>query len=364
MFFRVIGGPHQEAGRSYKNGEIIQTNNDLVAMFGKAKFEAVDPNENMYRFGCEDFYWDGIPENSDEAAFIRAIIENKEDDTARLVFADYLEENGRDLEAQFLRVQIALGIEHSHEPPFMSGLSHQPWIENGVIVGGTIDVTPEQFDHAQTHGGIEEQIWKIHVSIVEPPKKGQRHPTSATIHFYGKMEKHEPMMDRYVLVRCWFRAVEQQEKWVQAEGLRNEEKDLWAKMRLGRKGPAPLIKAKNFIHCAPVCAGGGQLCRGILRRGFLDTVLFFSYDILLERIKNLCQYYPIREVCIPSSDVTPGLFRTPRSAGLIKSVAPELQDLQIRYFNPATIRRGMRIENLGSLQLMTEEQFLNSGDNL
>lgn len=44
---------------------------------------------------------------SDRAAFIRAILDSPDDDTARLVFADWLEEHGEPERAEFIRAQIA-----------------------------------------------------------------------------------------------------------------------------------------------------------------------------------------------------------------------------------------------------------------
>lgn len=45
---------------------------------------------------------------SDEAAFLQAICANPEDDTARLVFADWLDEHGNADRAEFIRVQIRM----------------------------------------------------------------------------------------------------------------------------------------------------------------------------------------------------------------------------------------------------------------
>lgn len=45
---------------------------------------------------------------SDEAALLAAIIANPDDDTVRLVYADWLDENGRSERAEFIRVQIAV----------------------------------------------------------------------------------------------------------------------------------------------------------------------------------------------------------------------------------------------------------------
>ena len=43
---------------------------------------------------------------SERAAFISAILDNLADDTSRLVFADWLQENGEEARAEFIRVQI------------------------------------------------------------------------------------------------------------------------------------------------------------------------------------------------------------------------------------------------------------------
>jgi uncharacterized protein (TIGR02996 family) len=45
---------------------------------------------------------------SHDDAFIQAIIDNPDDDSPRLVYADWLEENGRPERADFIRVQCAL----------------------------------------------------------------------------------------------------------------------------------------------------------------------------------------------------------------------------------------------------------------
>lgn len=42
MFFKVLVGIHVEAEVTYHQGEIIETDNNLVLMFGASKFERVD----------------------------------------------------------------------------------------------------------------------------------------------------------------------------------------------------------------------------------------------------------------------------------------------------------------------------------
>src|SRR5215471_12355627 len=43
-----------------------------------------------------------------DAAFLRDICEHADDDTPRLIYADWLEENGEPLRAEFIRVQCRL----------------------------------------------------------------------------------------------------------------------------------------------------------------------------------------------------------------------------------------------------------------
>ena len=47
---------------------------------------------------------------TDQDALLRAVIENPDDDTPRLVYADWLEENGQPERAEFIRLQIELAV--------------------------------------------------------------------------------------------------------------------------------------------------------------------------------------------------------------------------------------------------------------
>ncbi len=53
---------------------------------------------------------------SQDAAFLRAVIENPDDDNLRLVYADYLEESGRQERAAFIRVQCELASLPADDP--------------------------------------------------------------------------------------------------------------------------------------------------------------------------------------------------------------------------------------------------------
>src|SRR5262249_7072625 len=59
----------------------------------------------------------GVARMSDEASFLQTIIANPEDDAPRLVFADWLEEQGQAERAEVIRVQCGLAkIADEYDP--------------------------------------------------------------------------------------------------------------------------------------------------------------------------------------------------------------------------------------------------------
>ncbi len=66
---------------------------------------------------------------SDEAGFLQAILEEPDDDGPRLVFADWLEENGRPERAEFIRLQI----ERSRRPFHDRGRLYPGERENALL---------------------------------------------------------------------------------------------------------------------------------------------------------------------------------------------------------------------------------------
>ena len=42
MKFKVMGGNHSENKKTYEKNDVVTTENDLVKMFGKKKFQRVD----------------------------------------------------------------------------------------------------------------------------------------------------------------------------------------------------------------------------------------------------------------------------------------------------------------------------------
>jgi uncharacterized protein (TIGR02996 family) len=55
--------------------------------------------------------------DSPEAAFLRKIAESHDDNTARLVYSDWLEEHGQAARAEFIRVQCELANDHPDPHP-------------------------------------------------------------------------------------------------------------------------------------------------------------------------------------------------------------------------------------------------------
>lgn len=74
---------------------------------------------------------------TDRAALLAAILANPDDDTVRVVFADYLQEHGDDARAEFIRVQIELA--HLPEPESKTftpiGVTDPDDIERAQCVG-------------------------------------------------------------------------------------------------------------------------------------------------------------------------------------------------------------------------------------
>src|SRR5262245_22517606 len=62
---------------------------------------------------------------SPEHAFLRAIKEKPHDDTLRLVFTDWLEENGQPERAEFVRLQVERGDVPEYAPGWKEPGSHE-----------------------------------------------------------------------------------------------------------------------------------------------------------------------------------------------------------------------------------------------
>jgi len=93
----------------------------------------------------------------DEKSLLRAILENPHDDNARLVYADYLQENGQEARAEFIRMQCKYtedGLEYPTSqltnykewfPDFWQNCTITPPSGEGKRLGGTFLVVRNGF---------------------------------------------------------------------------------------------------------------------------------------------------------------------------------------------------------------------------
>src|SRR5262245_38647966 len=68
-------------------------------------------------------------------ALLKAICENPDDDTPRLVFADWLQENGDEAYAEFIRTQVRFAELLRHAAPDTENLARRArelWLQYGV----------------------------------------------------------------------------------------------------------------------------------------------------------------------------------------------------------------------------------------
>ena len=85
---------------------------------------------------------------SDRDALIAAVLANPDEDAPRLIFADYLEENGDPLRAEFIRVPVELARRRKAErdlpDSFGDELYHYPTQPGGVPFTSRRHNSPEQ----------------------------------------------------------------------------------------------------------------------------------------------------------------------------------------------------------------------------
>lgn len=102
----------------------------------------------------------------DEAAFLSAILKDPADDTVRLVFADWLEENGNAPWARFIRHQIWTPVSPCHNAPLTALLSLEPFVgplphvfdRNVSGIGGATVTYPNGWEFWFRRGFIAE-VW-------------------------------------------------------------------------------------------------------------------------------------------------------------------------------------------------------------
>lgn len=91
---------------------------------------------------------------SERESFIRAIVENPEDNTVRLVFADWLQENGESERAEFIRDGVAVCYPECLAPDHDMGGSWQGW---DGIVDIIAQYPPQERDHCPLCRAIDNQ---------------------------------------------------------------------------------------------------------------------------------------------------------------------------------------------------------------
>jgi uncharacterized protein (TIGR02996 family) len=101
---------------------------------------------------------------SDGESLLRAILDEPDEDVHRLVYADWLEENGGAARAEFIRAQCALARFHDEEDPFVTGLPAErlrpelraAWLAPLISLGVSdwqhplLFLPPEDFAHCGT----------------------------------------------------------------------------------------------------------------------------------------------------------------------------------------------------------------------
>lgn len=114
----------------------------------------------------------------DGPALVKAIRDQPDDDTVRLVYADYLQEQGQDERAEFVRVEVALGAaEREYDECLKADIHHTDPTRQavtdriaslrprsnvlwtlGIAVGGFLDLCPAAWGGAIWHRGCIENL--------------------------------------------------------------------------------------------------------------------------------------------------------------------------------------------------------------
>jgi uncharacterized protein (TIGR02996 family) len=131
----------------------------------------------------------------EQAAFVRAICEQPADDTVRLVYADWLEENGEGKRADFIRSQIAAangarvgsmhlwGLLHHSEKwfPDVCGVMGFEWRHWGVMYDEAV-----HYEHKNGRGeffvrrGLVSEVWLTCAAFLKHAKElFSQHPITA-----------------------------------------------------------------------------------------------------------------------------------------------------------------------------------------
>lgn len=101
---------------------------------------------------------------SDGPALLDAILADPEEDTPRLVYADWLEEHGQGERAEFVRVQVELwhlhAAGHGTTPTRPEGCPTAEWHRKHPMPGGQMMPTCRACDRATDLEYRERELWK------------------------------------------------------------------------------------------------------------------------------------------------------------------------------------------------------------
>ncbi|MBO0696795.1 MAG: TIGR02996 domain-containing protein [Zavarzinella sp.] len=131
---------------------------------------------------------------TEDAALWRAVVAAPHDDAPRLIYADWLEENGSSDRAEFIRVQCRLDRldDHAPERPALEGRERQLWLKNkaswraplprrmrvfpfrrGFVHPTNLYLTPKQFLQLDDDVFAHAPLWDVGLKVRGPAALGE-----------------------------------------------------------------------------------------------------------------------------------------------------------------------------------------------
>ncbi len=121
----------------------------------------------------------------DRESFLRAIFSNPDDDLPRLVFADYLQENGDENWAELIRIQCELAAK-----PVIDFQEHQSLLERELELIKLACPDDERYIH---RGFLSNPVIQVSVEDLNDPDSFRRNAVTKHPEWYGatRLEIHE-----------------------------------------------------------------------------------------------------------------------------------------------------------------------------
>ena len=119
----------------------------------------------------------------DREAFLRAIFSNPDDDLPRLVFADYLQENGDENWAEFIRLQCELAAKHEVDSNRRREMVTRTW-----MLAKLLHPDLHSFDYSLSaidRGFIKDPVIRVGVDELIDPDSFRRHAVESCPEWYG-----------------------------------------------------------------------------------------------------------------------------------------------------------------------------------